>query len=46
MLIFFLLQKLKLKIPTAKFDLPVHHKPYHLDISERRGGLLFYIKPN
>ena len=29
---------------TAQFMLPGYHKPYRLDISDRKGGLLVYIK--
>ena len=30
--------------PTAKFSWPGYHKPYRLDISDRRGGLFLYVK--
>ena len=30
--------------PTAQFILPGYHKPYQLDISDKEGGLLVYIK--
>ena len=30
--------------PTAQFSWPGYHKPYRLDISDRRVGLLVYIK--
>ena len=29
---------------TAQFILPGYHKPFRLDRSERKGGLLVYIK--
>ena len=32
--------------PTAQFLLPGYHKPYRLDISDKQGGLLVYIKAN
>ena len=31
---------------TAQFSWPGYHKPYRLDISHRRRGLLVYIKPH
>ena len=30
--------------PTAQFLLPGYHNPYRLDISNKQGGLLIYIK--
>ena len=30
--------------PTAQFIFPDYHKPYQLDISDKEGGLLVYIK--
>ena len=30
--------------PTAQFILPGYHKPYRLNISDKQGGLLVYIK--
>ena len=30
--------------PTAQFLLSGYHKPYRLDISDKQGGLLIYIK--
>ena len=30
--------------PTAQFSWPGYHKPYSLDISDRRWGLLLFIK--
>ena len=30
--------------PTAQFLLPGYHKSYRLDISDKQGGLLIYIK--
>ena len=30
--------------PTAQFILPRYHKPYRLDITDKQGGLLVYIK--
>ena len=36
--------KIDNSFPTAQFSWPGYHKPYRLDISHRRGGLLVYIK--
>ena len=36
--------KIDESFPTAQFVLPGYHKPYRLDISDRQGGLLVYIK--
>ena len=44
-LISYELQKLKLmSLQTAQFILPVYHKGYRLDISDKQGGLLVSIK--
>ena len=37
--------KINNSFPTAQLSWPVYHKPYRLDIPDRRGGLLVYIKP-
>ena len=45
MLIYHVLQKSKLmSLPTAQFISPGYHKPYRLDITDKQGGLLVYIK--
>ena len=36
--------KIDESFPTAQFIIPGYHKPYRLDISDRQGGLLVYIK--
>ena len=36
--------KIDESFPTAQFLLPGYHKPYRLDISDKQGGLLIYIK--
>ena len=36
--------KIDNSFPTAQFSWPGYHKPYRLIISDRRGGLLVYIK--
>ena len=38
--------KIDNSFPTAQFSWPGYHKAYHLDISDRRGGVLVYIKSN
>ena len=36
--------KIDESFPTAQFILPGYHKPYRLDITDKQGGLLVYIK--
>ena len=36
--------KIDKSFTTALFMLPGYHKPYRLDISDRKGGLIVYIK--
>ena len=36
--------KIDNSFPTAQFSWPGYHKPYRLDISDRKGGLLVYIR--
>ena len=36
--------KIDNSFPIAQFSWPKYHKPYRLDISDRRGGLLVYKK--
>ena len=36
--------KIDESFPTAQFLLPGYHKPHRLDISDKQGGLLIYIK--
>ena len=36
--------KIDESFPTAQFFLSGYHKPYRLDISNKQGGLLIYIK--
>ena len=36
--------KIDSSFPTSQFSWSGYHKPYRLDISDRRGGLLVYIK--
>ena len=36
--------KIDESFPTAQFLLSGYHKPYRLDISDKQGGLLIYIK--
>ena len=36
--------KIDESFPTAQFLLAGYHKPYHLGISDKQGGLLIYIK--
>ena len=36
--------KIDKSFPTEKFILPGYHKPYRLNISEKQGGLLIYVK--
>ena len=36
--------KIDKSFTTAQFMLPGYHKPYRLDVSDRKGGLLVYIK--
>ena len=36
--------KIDKSFPTAQFLLPGYHKPFRLDISDRKGGLLVYVK--
>ena len=36
--------KIDKSFPTARFLLPGFNKPYRLDISDKQGGLLIYIK--
>ena len=38
--------KIDESFPTAQFVLLCYHKPYLLDISDKQGGLLIYIKFN
>ena len=38
--------KIDNSFPTAKFSWPGYHKPYCSDITDKRGGLLVYIKSN
>ena len=46
MLISFVLRKpaLTTLFQLQQFSWPGYHKPYRLDISDRRGGLLLYVK--
>ena len=36
--------KIENSFPTAQFSWPKYYKPYRLDISDRQGELLVYIK--
>ena len=38
--------KINRSFPTTHFIWPAYHKPCRLDVSDRRGGLLRYIKSN
>ena len=35
--------KIDASFPTAQFSAEGYHKPYRLDVSEKSGGILFYI---
>ena len=40
----FAVSKIGKSFTTAQFMLPGYHNPFRLDISDRKGGLLVYIK--
>ena len=36
--------KIEASFPSAQFVLDGYHLPYHMDVTERKGGILVYVK--